>query len=241
MNDTSQRVMGRGAAAIVAGGLVAAAVILGAFFYAARASEDTIQVVGMASQPFEADQVKWTLGISRTASLRDLQGGYRGIAADVRRVLDGLVSSGVSEDDVTLQPVTTNPMYGPDGISGYQITQSLFLVSENLDAVEALALNPAGLLGADVLLQTSRLEYFYSGLAEVKRSLLADATSDARQRAEEIAGAAGSTVSGIRSARAGVFQITEPFSTDVAAYGLYDTSSREKEIRVTVHTVFALQ
>ena len=241
MNGSMGGVAGFRSAAIVAAALVVASIILGAFFYAARASEDTIQVVGMASQPFEADQVKWTLGISRTTPLRDLQAGYRGIAADVRRVLDGLQTSGIPADAVTLQPVTTNPVYGPNGIDRYQIAQSLFLVSENLDAVEELALNPAGLLGPDVLLQTSRLEYFYSGLAEVKRSLLADATADAGRRAAEIAGSAGSTVSGIRSARAGVFQITEPFSTDVAAYGIHDTSSRKKEIRVTVHTVFALK
>lgn len=244
MNDASgdgmhgMRVKG---AVILSIGMVSAAVILGAFFYAARATEDTIQVVGMASQPFEADQVKWTLGISRTASTRELRGGYEAVSEDVRRVLEGMARAGIPADAVTLQPVTTNPVYGPNGITDYQISQSLFLVSENLEAVEDLALNPAGLLGEDVLLQNSRLEYFYSGLAEVKRSLLAAATSDARQRADEIAGAAGSRVAGIRSARAGVFQITEPFSTEVAAYGIYDTSSRKKEIRVTVHTVFALE
>ncbi|MCL7972923.1 MAG: SIMPL domain-containing protein, partial [marine benthic group bacterium] len=47
-------------------------------------------------------------------------------------------------------------------------------------------------------------------------------------------------IEAIASARAGVFQITEPFSTDVAAYGIYDTSSRKKEIRVTVHAVFVI-
>jgi hypothetical protein len=131
-------------------------------------------------------------------------------------------------------------MYGPDGIRDYQVNQSLFLVSEDLDAVERLALDPAGLLGEGVLLQQSRLEYFYSGLAGVKRSLLAKATEDARMRAEEIASATGEGISGIAAARAGVFQITEPFSTEVAAYGIHDTSSRRKEIRVTVHATFVL-
>lgn len=237
-NGNGTRVAG---ALVLAVGMVLASVILGMFFYGARAARNTVQVVGLASQPFEADQVKWTLGISRTTPTRELRTGYGSIAADVRRLLGGLTASGIDLESVTLQPVTTNPVYGQSGVTGYQITQSLFLISDDLDAVEDLALNPAGLLGEGVLLQDSRLEYFYSGLAEVKRSLLAGATSDARQRAEEIAGAAGSEVAGIRSARAGVFQITEPFSTEMAAYGVYNTSSRKKEIRVTVHAVFEVK
>ena len=131
-------------------------------------------------------------------------------------------------------------MYGPDGVRDYQVNQSLFLVSDDLTSVERLALDPAGLLGEGVLLQSSQLEYFYSGLAAVKRSLLARATEDARMRAEEIASATNESIGGIVSARAGVFQITEPYSTETAGYGVYNTSSREKQIRVTLHAVFRL-
>jgi hypothetical protein len=40
------------------------------------------------------------------------------------------------------------------------------------------------------------------------------------------------------SGRAGVFQINEPYSTDVAASGMYSTSTKAKEISVIVHAVF---
>ena len=46
------------------------------------------------------------------------------------------------------------------------------------------------------------------------------------------------TVKGIASARSGVFQITEPFSTEMADYGVHNTSTRSKEITVTVHATF---
>ena len=42
------------------------------------------------------------------------------------------------------------------------------------------------------------------------------------------------------TARAGVFQITEPYSTEVSGMGMYNTSTRRKEITVTVHASFAL-
>ena len=98
------------------------------------------------------------------------------------------------------------------------------------------------LLQDGAVLQASQLEYYYSGIAEMKHSLLAKATADARLRAEEIAGASGGGRLGrMRSARAGVFQITEPFSTDVAAYGIHATNTREKEISVTVHATFEME
>ena len=42
------------------------------------------------------------------------------------------------------------------------------------------------------------------------------------------------------AARAGVFQITEPYSTEVSDYGVHNTSTRVKEITVTVHATFLL-
>ena len=228
------------AAWILTSGIVLASIILGGSFYKARSARSTVQVVGMASQPFEADMVKWSLSVSRTVPVRDLRSGYEQIGRDVGRILTGFTEVGLPDSVVTLQPVTANPLYGPDGVREYQVNQSLFLISDDLTGVERLALDPAGLLGEGVLLQSSQLEYFYSGLAAVKRSLLARATEDARMRAEEIASATNESIGGIVSARAGVFQITEPYSTETAAYGVYNTSSREKQIRVTLHAVFRL-
>lgn len=239
MNVPSARPVS-GAAWVLALGLVLSALILGGSFYRARKAQATVQVVGMATQPFEADRVKWSLGVGRSVPVSELSAGYVRINQDVEAIVAGLVASGIPRDAITLQPVTTNPMYGSEGIREYQVTQALFLISDDLDAVEALALDPSDLLAEGLLLQSSRLEYFYSGLAEVKRSLLARAMEDAQMRAEEIASATSEGIRGIASARAGVFQITEPYSTDVAAYGIYDTSTRRKEIRVTIHASFII-
>lgn len=40
------------------------------------------------------------------------------------------------------------------------------------------------------------------------------------------------------SARADVLQITGPYSTEVAGYGIHSTATRDKEISVTVHATF---
>ena len=38
----------------------------------------------------------------------------------------------------------------------------------------------------------------------------------------------------------GVFQVTSPNSTDVSDYGVYDTSTREKDVTAVVNATFAL-
>ncbi|WP_232502671.1 hypothetical protein [Candidatus Cloacimonas acidaminovorans] len=45
----------------------------------------------------------------------------------------------------------------------------------------------------------------------------------------------------LREARAGVFQITEPYSTEVSDYGIYNTSTRSKSISVTLTAIFKLK
>jgi hypothetical protein len=75
----------------------------------------------------------------------------------------------------------------------------------------------------------------------LKHSLLGAATSDAQRRAAEIAKSTAASVGDILTARAGVFQITEPYSTEVSGMGMYNTSTRRKEITVTVRADFVLR
>jgi len=64
---------------------------------------------------------------------------------------------------------------------------------------------------------------------------------DAVARAHEIAGSGNTKLGKLREARAGVFQITEPYSTEVSDYGIYNTSTRSKSISVTLTAIFKLQ
>lgn len=93
------------------------------------------------------------------------------------------------------------------------------------------------MLAQGTVLQGSQLEYTYSGLAELKRSLLAEATRDAEARAREIA---GEDLGELLNATAGVFQIREPNSNEVQGYGMYSTATRQKEITVTVRASYQI-
>ena len=229
-------------AIILAVGVVGAALVFGLFFHATRSSVETIQVVGSASTRFTADTLKWSVTLTRTITGTTPAEGYALIQDDVARLRSALVGEGIREDAVTVQPATSHPMHDREGsISGYRVQQAVQVITTQLDAVEDLAFAPGQFLESGMILERSQLEYFYSEIDSLKHDLLADATRDARERAHRIAGAADVAVGPIREARAGVFQIREPYSTEVTAYGVYNTASREKEITVTVHAGFSTE
>lgn len=221
---------------------ILAAAIFGLFFRSARVTRDTIQVTGAATERFESDVVKWSITISRQVPTEGVADGYAALRNDRAQVVRSLGAAGMPEEAVNVQPVTANPRWDQFGSQvGFSLDQGLTVIAENGGGpLEAIALDPGPLLESGVVLQFSRLEYFYSGIDELKHKLLSQATADARRRAEEIAGGSEMAIDKIVSARAGVFQITEPFSTEVTDYGVHSTSTRKKEITVTVHATFSV-
>lgn len=229
-------------AAVLGAGILLGAAVFGAFFHSARQPERTVAVVGAATRAFEADMVKWRLGISRSVGEADLQRGFSLVHDDVENLRRQLLAAGLPDSAITLQPPSAQPQYSPQGgRSGYSVVQPLYILSSDIAQLEAVALEPGRFLTAGMALDYSQLEYFFAGIAELKHALLADATRDAKRRAEEIAGSTGGSVGAITTARAGVFQITEPFSTEVTSYGVHNTSTRKKEITVTVHGEFRIR
>jgi uncharacterized protein len=219
--------------------LVLAAGLLGVSFVAGRRAPGTVEVVGSATVPFTSDVVKWRVTLMRQVELGGEAGGYDRLAGDRTRFLALLRRGGVPDADVSEQPVTTNTRYDQNGREiGVQIRQSFLVVSKKVEAVDSLALDPGDLIANGLSLENSQLEYFLEGIAALKRSLLSKAREDAQARAEEIAGDA---LGELRDARAGVFQIREPYSTEVQGYGVYSTATRAKEMTVTVHAVYALR
>jgi hypothetical protein len=229
-------------AAVLALGLVLAALVFGLLVRGVRNPERTLRTVGSASQPFVADIVKWRLTLSRMVPEGEQSNGYATLRRDAEGLRAALRAAGVPDSAFSLQPGNAQPWFGPQGVrTGYNLQQPIFIISNQPEKLEALAINPGAFLSAGTALEMSQLEYFYSKIAELKHSLLGAATRDAKLRAQEIAKAAGGSVGDVVSARAGVFQITEPYSTEVSGYGMHSTSTRKKEITVTVHADFRLR
>jgi hypothetical protein len=233
--------MKTGQVVLISASLIVSALVFGILFYNARSSDDTINVVGMATKQFDSDIVKWRITIGRNTGLNDIGKGYLLIQNDLQFLKKLFTEKGFQEKELTIQPINTFPNYSREGeISGYNLQQGVFVITSNIQAVEDLALNPAALIDKGIILQNSNLEYFYSKLSDIKMELLAEATKDARKRAEEIARNSAVRLGSVTSLRVGVFQITEPFSTEVSDYGMYNTRTKQKDISVTVRGSFKI-
>jgi hypothetical protein len=96
------------------------------------------------------------------------------------------------------------------------------------------------LLAEGVPLAAQPPRYVYTRLPALRPQLLADATKDAQQRAGVLVAATGAHLGKLRGVDVGVFQVTSPNSTDVADYGVYDTSTVSKDVTAVVNVTFAL-
>ena len=215
--------------------------LLGWFFMKSRQAPQTVKVVGYATESFESNIVKWSVTLSERVSMTGVEAGYKVMADKLSQFEELWKTTSIETSEFKVFPINVNREYGQNGQIGFSLTQRIYIVSDQIEKVEQLAVNPKLFVDKGVTFDNSTMEFFSTELDNIKKKLLGKATENARERAEEIVSATDLKVDKLISANAGVFQITEPYSTDVAAYGIYDTSSPDKNIKVTVSAEFLLK
>ncbi|MFW5773257.1 MAG: SIMPL domain-containing protein [Tangfeifania sp.] len=215
--------------------------LLGWFFQQSRQVQQTVRVVGYGTEEFDSDLVKWTVSFSERVSLNGTAEGYKTMARKLDDFQNVWEQTGIEASEFKIFPVNVNREYGQGGQSGYTLTQRVYIVSNEIEKVEELAIDPKLFVNSGVTFDNSTMEFFSTEIEEIKKQLLGKATQNAFERAEEITSTTDLKVDQLISARAGVFQITEPYSTEVAGYGIHNTSSSTKNIKVTVSAEFTLK
>jgi hypothetical protein len=104
-----------------------------------------------------------------------------------------------------------------------------------------VAANCGTLLEQGVAFVSADFQFIYTKAGEAKVEMMAEATKDARARAEQIAAQGGRALDGLRTAKVGVVQINPVHSTATSWEGNNDTTSLEKTITATVSATFALR
>jgi hypothetical protein len=226
-------------------GLVIAALIGASTLKSVKRAGDQIEVTGSFRKQVRSDYAVWKSALAIQGP--DLQGASASVAADAQRLQAFLRSSGIADSSVTMKPLETEGIYrtAENGMAtteliGYKVTQSVEVRSADVAGITRLSQRANELIAQGIPLGSSSVEYLYTHLEQVRGELLADATRDAKRRAEAIAQAAGAEVGGVRAARMGVFQVTPRNSTEVADYGMNDTSSLDKDVTAVVRVVFAV-
>jgi hypothetical protein len=121
------------------------------------------------------------------------------------------------------------------------LSQLIEVRSTDVDGITGTSQRVGSLIADGIPVAPQSPEYLYTKLAEIRTTLLEDATKDARQRAEAIVRSTGGSIGAVRDARMGVFQVTPRFSTEVADYGINDVSSIEKDVTAVVRATFSIR
>lgn len=227
-------------------GLIVSAYIIGSSIKAIK-SYNKIEVKGYAEKEIISDLGIWQGDCSSTFST-DLITAYKKLQDNVNRTINFLINKGVSRKEIQTSSVTTNKHFKINEkgfttniIEGYTLTQRIIVTSQNVELIKILGNEATEIIQEGVELYSDPPQFFYTKLDTLKIEMLGDAAKDAKKRAEKLAESTNSKVIGISSARQGIFQITDPYTTDVSDYGYNDTYSIRKVIKAVVTIEFLIE
>jgi uncharacterized protein len=226
---------------------IASSVILSkGFLKVMKFTREQIAVTGSAQKDIKSDYIVWTASFSKRGT--DSTVAYKQLKEDLVKVKKYLVAKGVDEKNILVYQVGTTTLYkknekGNDtsDIQGYVLTQSIQIKSDAVDMITQLSMESTELIDQGVEFSSGAPEYYYTKLDELKIEMLAKATQNAKQRAENMTKATGNNIGLMRSAKMGVFQITPINSTEVSDWGVNDTTSLEKKVTAVVTVSFAIE
>jgi len=228
--------------------LLAVAILLGSVAIGSgirnRNTNDTVTVTGSAKQLITSDYAIWDAAV--TAQDASAAKAADQLAGWTKTVHDFLISHGVQESELTVQPVSTQTVSPPSNgytnkVAGYQLTRNFEVRSSRVQAVADVAEASAALLKEGIALSAQPLQYVFTKLASIRPALLAAAVKDAQERGKVLVEATGAHIGKLRGVDVGVFQVTSPNSTQVSDYGVYDTTTLKKDVTAVVNVTFALK
>jgi len=233
-------------AGVLALGLLLAGLFIGRGFVASRTADHFVTVKGLAEREVLADIALWPLRFVATHD--DLGQAQAKIQRSKEAILAFLQRHGIEATQVELQglevtDVLANPYRGGGPVeSRYIIRQSLMVRSSDPVRIEAASQDIGELVEAGVILSaeggpSSGPTYLFTKLNELKPSLIAEATANARKSAEQFAKDSGARLGGIRQANQGSIQI---LARD-AAPGVMEENQRNKTVRVVATIDYYLE
>lgn len=205
-----------------------------------------VTVTGSTTRRIKSDFTIWRVTIKNQAP--ELTAAYRKLSSDVPRLVEFIKKRGVEEKEIVTSSATIGELHArdkdgheiPESTVAYNVEQSVEVSSFDIDKVEKASREVSELIEQGIFIESQAPLYIYTKLAELKIQMLADASKDARQRAEQIANNSGSRVTALLTARMGVMQINPAYSTEVSGEGNNDKSSREKDAMAIVTASFGL-
>ena len=209
-------------------------------------ADRTIVVTGSAKRRITSDRIVWKASVVSRAP--DLGAAYRKLAEDMPKLAEFIKASGIDAKLIEISAIRIMEIHPKDKegnaieetIAAYSVEQDVKVESEDVPKIAQVSREATKLIEQGLHIQSEPPLYLYTKLADLKVQMLADASRDARVRAEQIAANTGATISRLQTARMGVMQVNEANVSEVSPTGVNDTTSLEKDVLAVVTATFGV-
>jgi hypothetical protein len=243
MSNSRPQLFGLLAGLFLAAGLVLSTMVATAAWLKVRNSQ-FITVKGSARKNVESDLVVWRGNF--TVQAPTLLEAQRMVQTNRLLVINFLKNAGVTNwvfasvgiDEIRATHKTQDN-WSEQKTTGFRLSQSVRVEFSNVDTVDRLDTTP--LVEQGVMFTTEPPQFIYTSVGEAKIEMLAEATKDARARAEQIGSQGGRSIQQLHSADMGIFQITPRYESKTSWQGENDTTTRQKTVTAVVTATFLLK
>ena len=241
-------------AVVIVIGLTLSAFILGKSIQRFKSDDRYISVKGFSEKEVKADFVIWSLKL-RIAT-NDLQEGSKSMEVARQKVIRFLTKNGIDDSEIIRQGLTVsdrqaNEYTPPNGLNlRYVIEETVEVRSNNVDTVQKVSRMTSELLDAGVALAGSNewrgsgLKFLFTKLNTIKPEMLADATRNAGQTAEQFTKESKTVLGKMRKANQGLFSILDrDESLGGQPDGNYSSGTIDlyKKIRVVISVEYSIE
>lgn len=206
-----------------------------------KLNDRTVVVKGLSERDVKSDLAVWTLTYKNSGE--DLTLLEKRMADHKSAIEEFFIEAGFSKDEISnpsFEIIDKNSReYGYDGEKSprYILSAKMQVRTTKVDLVVKTQEQVTKLIRQGVVVSGSP-SFYYTKLLEIKPSMIAEATQNARLAAKQFADDSGCGVGSIRSANQGVFSIL-PQDMGANEYGS-ELASVNKKVRVLSSFTFSL-
>jgi uncharacterized protein len=195
-----------------------------------------ITVKGLATKDVDADLAVWSLTFNVAGET--LAGAQENLAMSDKTVREFLIKNGMKAEQVRLQNMNVvdrkAQIYnsGGDMTLRYVLSQTLVVRTNDISSMVKASQSISDLVKAGVTLGdpngggNAAPQYLFTKINDIKPELIAEATKNARNSAEQFAKDSGQEIGSIRTANQGYIQI------EARDPGISEAESPQKSVRV---------
>ena len=225
-------------AAVAAGALIVSAFIVAKPWVTIRHTKP-IMVKGYAETVIKADSATLTANVEfsdkNNADAYNMAGET---LVKVKTIVQSILETGFEmvELQTSVNEVKKLGLGGKrtNNTDFYIVTRTVRINSKDVNAMKELGRALFDLNSLGIRISVNGPDFFVNNLDEVKFSLVEKATVNGKKRAALMAESSGEHLGSLISARQGVIQITKKNSSKTSDWGIYDTETIDKVVKLVV-------